>query len=199
MVAAPALASRDVDSHEDRLVLHGLTYKDYVLISDVLGHRPGLRLTYIDETLEIMTTSPLHEHLKKLIARLLELHALLRGIRILGFGSATYRREDAERGLEPDECYCIGTKKEYPDLAIEVVVTSSAVDKMAVYASLGVREVWVYESGRFAVHELGPTGYELRSASTLIPDLDFETFAAHVAMPDQDDAVRAYWSHLQPT
>jgi hypothetical protein len=34
------------------------------------------RGTYLRGTLEITTTSPFHEHLKKLIARLVELHGV---------------------------------------------------------------------------------------------------------------------------
>jgi Uma2 family endonuclease len=117
-------------------------------------------------------------------------------VRILGFGSATYRREDKERGLEPDECYCIGTKKDIPDLAIEVVVTRG-MNKLEVYAGLGVAEVWVYEDGRFSVYGLGTTGYAPRQTSQFFPDLDFAVLAVHVAMPDQDDAVRAYWERLR--
>jgi Uma2 family endonuclease len=181
---------------EQRVIFRGVTYKDYVLIGDVLGHRPGLHLTYLCGTLEIRTTSPFHEHLKKLIARLVELHALVRGVRILGFGSATYRREDRDRGLEPDECYCIDTKKDFPDLAIEVVVTRG-MNKLDVYLGLGVAEVWLYEDGRFAVYRLGSGGYAPQRASQFFPDLDFAVLAEHVAMPDQDDAVRAYWARLR--
>jgi Uma2 family endonuclease len=197
MVAATMSPDPERPEHgEQRLIFGGVTYKDYVLIGDVLGHRPGLHLTYLRGTLEIMTTSPFHEHLKKLIARLVELHALVRGVRILGFGSATYRREDKERGLEPDECYCVGTKKDFPDLAIEVVVTRG-MNKLDVYMGLGVAEVWVYEDGRFSVYQLGATGYAPQSASQFFPDLDFAVLAEHVAMPDQDDAVRAYWARLR--
>jgi Uma2 family endonuclease len=195
MVAVARTIDPD-DAGEQRVILHGVTYKDYVLLGDVLGHRPGLHVTYMDGTLEIMTTSPLHEHLKKLIARLLELHALVRGVRILGFGSATYRREDTERGLEPDECYCIDTRKEFPDLAIEVVVTSG-MNKLEVYRGLGVIEVWVFEAGRFSIYGLGGSGYALRETSQFFPDLDFGVLAEHVAIADQDDAVRAYWARLR--
>jgi len=178
------------------VIVEGVTYKDYVRIGDVLGHRPGLRITFLRGTLEIRRTSPLHEYLKKLIARLVELHALVRGVRILGFGSATYRREDKERGLEPDECYCIDSKKESPDLAIEVVVTRG-MNKLEVYAGLGVAEVWVYEDGRFAVYQLDAAGYTPHATSRFFPDMDFAVLAEHVAMPDQDDAVRAYWDRLR--
>jgi Uma2 family endonuclease len=181
---------------EQRLLLRGVSFKDYVRISDTLGHRPGLHLTYLRGTLEIMRTSPLHEYLKATIARLVELHALVRSVRILGFGSATYRREDKEKGLEPDECYCIGSKKDFPDLAIEVVVTRG-MNKLEVYAGLGVAEVWVYEDGRFTVYQLGSDGYAQQAASQFFPDLDFAVLAAHVVMPDQDDAVRAYWARLR--
>jgi len=153
-------------------------------------------LTYARGTLEIMTTSPRREHLKTLIARLVELHALMRGVRIIGFGSATYRREDTERGLEPDECYCIGTKKDFPDLAIEVVVTRG-MNKLEVYEGLGVAEVWVYEDGRFTVYQLGAAGYAPQPASRFFLDLDFAVLAEHMGMPDQDDAVRAYWARLR--
>ena len=184
-------------SAEQRVVLHTVGWNEYVALGDLLGHRPGLHLTYLEGTLEIMTTSPAHEQLKKLIARLLELHALLRGVRILGFGSATYQREDKERGLEPDECYCIGATKDYPDLAIEVVLTSGALQKLRVYAGLGVAEVWIYEGGRFTVHELSAGAYEQRTGSRFFPDMDFSVLAEHVAMRDQDDAVRAYWDRLR--
>jgi Uma2 family endonuclease len=185
------------DRSEQRLVLRNVSFRDYVLLGDVLGHRPGLRMTYLEGALELMTTSPKHEQLKTLIARLVELYALLRGIRIVGFGSATYRREEHERGLEPDECYCIGTAKDVPDLAIEVVITNPLVDKLAVYRGLGVREVWVYSRGAFTIHALGESGYAVSDRSAFFPDLDFEVLAAHTTMPDQDDAVRAYWAVLR--
>jgi Uma2 family endonuclease len=201
MAAASSLSDPLVQSPapgEQRIVLNDVTWKDYVLLSDVLGDRPGLHLTYLEGTLEIMSPSPLHEEHKKAIARLLELHALVRGIRILGFGSARYRREEKERGLEPDECYFIDTKKEYPDLAIEVILTSGGIAKLQVYEGLGVREVWFFEDGRFKVYELAAAGgYAERPRSAFFPDLDFDQFAAHVLMPDQDDAVRAYWDWLR--
>jgi Uma2 family endonuclease len=191
-VATPA----PVEPEERRIVIGGLTFKDYVLLGDVLGHRPSLRLTYLKGTLEIMTTSRTHEQLKKLLARLLELYALLRGVRVTGFGNATFRREEAERGLEPDECYCIDTVKEYPDLALEIVVSRPLVDKLAVYQGLGVREVWVYEGGRVTVRRLEDGAYVAASRSVWFPDLDLDLLATHLQMPDQDGAVRAFWEKL---
>jgi hypothetical protein len=104
MVAEATAPYRDrPEPEEQRVIVEGVTYKDYVLIGDVLGHKPGLRLTFLRGTLEIRRTSSLHEYLKIQIARLVELHALVRGIRIFGYGSATYRREDKERGPDQDD------------------------------------------------------------------------------------------------
>jgi Uma2 family endonuclease len=194
--ATPTFVEPPAGLDERRLVLGGVTYKDYVLLGDVLGHRPSLRLTYLKGTLEIMTTSRTHEQLKKLLARLVELYALVCRVRITGFGNATFRREEAERGLEPDECYCIDTVKEYPDLALEIVVSSPLVDKLAVYQGLGVREVWVYEGGRLTIRRLEQEAYVTAPRSIWFPDLDLELLATHLQMPDQDDAVRAFWEKL---
>jgi hypothetical protein len=49
------------DAAEPRILIHGMTFRDYVLLGDVLGHRPSLRLTYLEGTLEIMTTSSVRE------------------------------------------------------------------------------------------------------------------------------------------
>lgn len=41
------------------------------------------------------------------------------------------------------------------------------------------------------------TSPEPASPERVPPDLDFAVLAAHVAMLDQDDAVRAYWDRLR--
>ncbi len=179
------------------MLIHGVGFKEYVAISEALGDRPGMHVTYLEGTLELMTVSPEHEHLKKMIARLLELYALLKGVRLLGFGSTTYRREAAERGLEPDECYCLGEVRPFPDLAIEVVITSGGIDKLEVYRGLGVREVWIFSAGKLTVHALRDDRYVAVETSMLIPGLDLEVFTRHALMTDQDDAVRAYWAVLK--
>ena len=199
MAAATPLVPTPQAPHEgeQRLVLRGVPWRDYLVLSDLLSDRPGLHLTYLEGTLEIMTTSPAHEKLKKMIARLLELYVLERDISVIGIGSATFRREEKLRGLEPDECYCIGAEKPFPDLAIEVVVTHPDVDKLAVYAGLGVREVWVWKDGGLLIHELTTVGYVERERSALLPELDLQELATHVGMPDQAATVRAYRDALR--
>lgn len=89
------------------------------------------------------------------------------------------------RGLEPDECYCLGQKKEISDLAIEVVITSGIVNKLDIYQGLGVTEVWQWQDGQFLIHHLRPTGYEQITTSELLPNLDPQQLASYVNSTDQ--------------
>lgn len=176
---------------ERRFVIEGVAWDDYVQLNDVLGV-PGLRMWYCEGALELMTTSPLHERLKTTIARLIEMYAFLTGLRLNGYGSATFRAEAKERGAEPDECYVVGgTLVDYPEIVLEVVLTSGGIDKLDIYAELGVREVWFYENGAFHLHELGEREYRRIEQSALVPGLDFDVLARFTQLEDQHEALAA--------
>lgn len=181
-----------------RLIIHGVTWGRYVAIRELLDDHPGIRMAYLEGTLEIMSPSPEHEREKTLIARLLEQYAVEKDISLNGYGNATFRREAKERGLEPDECYVLDTPlQEFPDIAIEVVLSSGGIDKLSIYRGLGVREVWFFQKGRFHVHRLGSDGYVEIAKSVYLPDLDLVTLAEFVTYPDQTKAVRAYRDTLR--
>ncbi|XXT20408.1 Uma2 family endonuclease [Sorangium sp. So ce429] len=182
---------------EQRFVLHGVPWQTYVRLRDELD-TPGLRMTFCEGTLELMRPSIDHEATKTLIARLIEIFALERDVPLYGYGSTTFRREAKARGLEPDECYCVGEAlKEFPDIAIEVVLTSGGIDKLSVYSGLGIREVWLWERGTFQIHALRGEEYEAIAASELLPDLDLVALARFVRWPDQHEAVKAFRSWLR--
>lgn len=174
---------------ERRFVIEGVAWDDYVKLNDALGV-PGLRMWYCEGALELTTTSPLRERLKKTIARLVEMHAFLTGLRLNGYGSATFRADAKERGAEPDERYVVGGPLvDYPEIVLEVVLTSGGVDKLDIHAALGVREVWFYEKGAFHLHELGGGGYTRIERSALVPGLDFGVLARFAQIEDQHEAL----------
>ncbi|MEG4535441.1 hypothetical protein [Microcoleus sp. D2_18a_D3] len=93
---------------EQRIILYDVSWEQYEQLSDMFVDEFP-RMTYLEGTLEIiMTTSPEHERLKKIIARLIETYAVERLINLNGYGSATFRREAVRRGAQADECYCLG-------------------------------------------------------------------------------------------
>jgi Uma2 family endonuclease len=178
---------------EQRLLLEGVSWQQYETLIATLGDDfPNLRLNYLEGTLEIMTTSPEHEELKKIIGMLLEAYFQETRTRFHALGSATFRKAMKLRGLEPDECYCLEQKKEFPDLAIEIVITSGIVNKLEIYRGLGVTEIWQWQDGKFVIYHLRSDGYEEIEQSELLPDLDVHLLANYVNPAEQFDAVMAY-------
>lgn len=173
------------------MLLNGVSWKDYVILREALD-TPGLRMTYCEGMLELMSPSFGHEADKKSIARLVELYGFLRRLRLNGYGSTTFRREARQRGAEPDECYCVGRamkEAEFPDIALEVIHTNPLLDKLHVYVGLGVAEVWLFRHGAFEVYRLAGDHYDRIERSSFLPDLDLALIARLAAYPDQQDAL----------
>ena len=182
---------------EQRLILYDVTWEQYEQLSDMFVDEFP-RMTYLEGTLEIiMTTSPEHERLKKIIARLIETYAVERLINLNGYGNTTFRHEAVRRGAEPDECYCLGLLAEVPDIVIEIALTSGGVDKLDVYRGLQVPEVWFWANDGFSLYRLRESGYELISSSEFLPELDFSVLSQYVGSDNQTQAVIAYRTVLQ--
>ncbi len=170
-----------------RLVLDWVSWDQYEKFLEAVGER-RIRLTYDRGRLEFMTISPLHERLKHLFALFLTAVELETGIRAFGVGSTTFRRRDAQRGLEPDECYYLQSASRVrdmtaidlavdppPDLAIEIDVTRSALDRLGIYAALGIPELWRFDGQLVEGHVLGADQrYERVPNSAALPFLLLE-------------------------
>ncbi len=140
------------------IVLKGIHWDTFQALVRDLESQPSKRLTYDNGVLEIRMPLPPHERYKKWLGRLVELVTEELEIEIGSLGSCTWSRQDLQKGIEPDECYYIRNEAAVrgkdvidltidppPDLAIEVDNTSSSIDRMGIYAALGVPEVWRYD------------------------------------------------------
>jgi Uma2 family endonuclease len=198
MISAPA---------EQRLRLSAIPWPTYVLYSDSLGPR-HVRVTYDRQEMEVMTLSPSHEHRKKLLARLIEALTEEMDIDIASFGSMTCRREDLQRGLEPDEAYWIENESKVrgrdeidletdppPDLVLEIEVSRSTLNRIGIYAALGVPEVWRWDGESLRVLLLAPRGnYRQSGHSKAFPFLRLKEFAQFLAPTDRSETqlIRAF-------
>jgi len=187
------------NTEEQRLIINGVTWEQYsTLVNIYTDEYPSLHMTYLNGVLEIMTTSNEHERLKKIFARLLEMYFVERQIDLNGYGQTTFRQELAQRGLEPDECYCFGALKEVPDIAIEIVVSSGGIDKLEVYRGLGIPEVWFWyaKQQQWKLYRLREDAheskYELIPHSEFLPELDFDLLSQFAKETSQTKAVIAY-------
>lgn len=178
---------------EEKITLYGVTWEQYdTLVSMFMDQFPGLRMTFLKGTLEIMGTSSEHERLKKIIARLLEMYAVEKRITLNGYGNTTFRKEAKQRGLEPDECYCLGELRQVPDIAIEIAITSGGINKLSVYQGLGVTEVWFWQDNQFSLYRLREEEYKKIDQSEFLPDLDLVLLGKFVNYGNQTEAVIAY-------
>ncbi|HET6251559.1 MAG TPA: Uma2 family endonuclease [Tepidisphaeraceae bacterium] len=189
-------------------VLHGVSWGDYEKLLSEIGDG-DTRITYLDGSMEIMSPLPEHEDEKKVIARLVEELTIEAALPNRGFGSATFRREDRQSGLEPDECFYIqnesrvrGMKrfdpKKYPppDLAIEIDVTRRSVPKEPVYARLGVPEIWRFDGRQLSILLLADDGTYRQSEKSLIfpflPLDSFVTFAHRMLVEEPNGVIREF-------
>jgi Uma2 family endonuclease len=177
---------------EQRLVLPGVSWQQYEALLATLGDYPGLRLIYLEGTLEIFMPSAEHEMLKKMIARLLERYAEEIDLPLHGYGSTTFRQEAKAKGLEPDECYCVGELKAIPDFAIEVNLTSGGIDKLAIYQGLGVSEVLIWQNDTITLYDLRGGTMRSESVSQFFPQLDWQLLAQYIRPQDQPQAIKDF-------
>ncbi len=182
---------------DQTVVIHGMSWRTYVLLNDAID-QATVKVGYHRGDLEIMTRGPRHEIVKKLLARLLELWALDSDVALYAYGETTFRGDLEDAGIEPDECYTVGHPLErVPDLALEVVMTHGALDKLPIYRALGVGEVWIFERGTLSVHVLGRGGYRAAKRSRLLPALDVRALGRHANMLDQHAAVKSFRDALR--
>lgn len=193
----PDLISEDT---EEQYTVTGVSWQAYeALLADLGDDFPGLRIHYLEGTLEITMPGRKHEVSKDNIAGLLRAYFEETRTRFYGLGSTTFKQEAKRRGAEPDASFCVGTDKEFPDIAIEVVQTSGGINKLEIYKGLDVPEVWFWKKGKFAVYHLRNQEYQLSDRSQFLPDLDLTLLATYVQYPEPLDAVLEFRAALCQT
>jgi Uma2 family endonuclease len=196
----------------ERVQLSGISWQTYEALLAELSHHRRLRLTYNRGNLEIMVPSPEHERLKTLMGRFVETIAEELEIRIEPFGSTTFKYPELS-GAEPDECFYVRnidlvkakkrldlTKDPAPDLVIEVDITSSSNERLAVYKDLEVSEVWIYNGKSFQIMQLHNQEYVSCSGSLIFPNLsilEIGKFLEQVGTMDYLELVKTFRSWVR--
>jgi Uma2 family endonuclease len=184
---------------EQRVVYSDISWERYLALDKELGDdRPGPRLYYLDGQLEIMGTSEEHERIKKWIAGLLELHFDEIGVEIMPRGQATMRRALKTAGAEPDESWCIGEEKRFPDVVLEIALSSGGIDKLETYRRFRVPEVWIWRKGKLEIHALNRAGvYQRVPKSRFLPKLDVPLLERCVSIRSWQQARRTFRERLR--
>ncbi len=168
---------------ETRTLLENIRWETFVELSEQRrGSVP--RMTFDEGMLELMSPKRLSEGVGCLLGRMVETFTEVHGIEIQSVASTTFKRKDLGKAFEADESYYIENadnirgKEELdlmvdppPDLVIEVEITSSAIQKMKLFAAMGVPEVWRHDGERLSMYRLQAGVYEAITESVSLPAL----------------------------
>ncbi len=193
---------------EQRTVLDNVSWETFEALLRDTGEDRGSRFAYDCGVLEIMTPLFEHENPKIQFDRLIFALAVELKTKIRSAGSTTLKRKPIAKGIEPDSCYYIQneplirgkqeldlTTDPAPDLAVEIDITSSSVNKFNIYAALGVGELWRYNGDILKFYQLVASEYiEIKSsiAFPLSSVSDMNKFIQKSKTMDEIDLVQSF-------
>lgn len=167
---------------EQRTVLYNISWDTFEALLRDTGEHRGSRFAYEDGTLEIMTPLFEHENPKVHFDRFIFTLAEELDIEIKSAGSTTLKKRFTKKGIEPDECFYIQNEAAVrgretldletdppPDLAIEIDITSSSVNKLKIYSALGISELWIYNGQNLQFYQLVEEQYIEKEFSVAFP------------------------------
>ncbi|HEX5084904.1 MAG TPA: Uma2 family endonuclease [Blastocatellia bacterium] len=164
------------------VIFQGVTWKEYEELLDQVGEASGLRISYNDGTLKVMSISVEHETCVRFIEALIGAIRIALRIDIRFTGSATMRKRRKKKGNEPDASFYVQTASEIgnrldldfevdspPDIAVEVDIHHDSMDKDSIYAALGVPEIWRYDGWTASIRRLQGNNYVEAETSLALP------------------------------
>ena len=171
-------------SAEERMLLTNVSWETYErLLGDYLD-RSIPHFTYDRGLLEIVSPLPEHEQINRAMSRIVDVFAEEVDLDVANLGSTTFKREDLERGFEPDACFYVRNEASVrgktkldlavdspPDLVIEVDITNPSIDRLPLYAKFGVPEIWRHDGRRVSIFEMREGEYVEVSESAAFPAL----------------------------
>lgn len=173
------------------LVFHDVGWDDYEQLLEDLTQRPGLRVSYDQGRLEIVSPLSKHERYTFLIERLLCFVSDELGLTVEGYGITTWKRKRLLKGAEADACFYLAnaarviTKVDIdlesdppPDIVVEIDITNESRSKFPIYAALRVPEIWQYDGKSVRFFSLNGNEYGETLASRFIPVLKPEMLAS---------------------
>jgi Uma2 family endonuclease len=196
------------------VVFHGVTWDDYEAMLRIVGERP-IRVTYDRGRMEVFMPSFGHEDDAHLLGRMVETLTDELDIPVKAGGTTTHKRRDLDRGTEPDQSYWLRENARHmvgkrqldlgidppPDLVIEVDVTSSSLERLPIFAAMGIPEVWRLAGPSLEFLHLQPDGtYQPRDLSRNFPAVSVAEIARFLDLGRGDEEtawVRSFRAYVR--
>lgn len=169
---------------EQFVILNNVSWDTYIRLITEHGESGGTRFTFDQGVLQIMVVSLRHENANRILATLVDTIVEEMGLDIVPSGSLTLKRPDLEKGFEPDTSFYIQHADDVrgkseivlpfdppPDLHIEIDITSGSLNRLPIFAAVGVPEVWRYDQQSVIFHRLQGADYTEVEYSLAFPIL----------------------------
>lgn len=183
-MATVAEPRTSIPPDDGSIVLHDISWTFYEQFLNEFDER-RVPHSYVNGELRIMAPSARHESSKKILAQLVEAIGNELKLPRRSLGSVTLKLGIHVKGAEPDECYLLVSAPQVsdvrnydpnvdpaPDLAVEVEVSSPSLNRLPVYAAMGIPEVWVYDGKSVAIGlRKDDDSYESSETSIVFPKL----------------------------
>jgi Uma2 family endonuclease len=156
------------NTEEDIYTLEdGISWEQFEQTIAAMGDKRSSRVTYDRGKLEIIEPAQAHAYYKELVGNLIKELADGMGKDYESCGSTLWKRQAEEVGIEPDNSFYFQNegvvrgrmdvdleKDPPPDLVLEIDLTPKMLDRMSIYARLGVPEVWRYSESFLRIYRL---------------------------------------------
>lgn len=170
-----------------KLILQGIGWDYYEKLLEEYKDSNDLHFAYDDGFLELEVPLFEHETANRILQTLVSTICFEKEIDFINAGSTTFRKRAKAKGVEPDTCFYIQNESKIrgkstidlqseppPDLVIEVDITSPSLNKMPIYAALGVSEVWLFKGNNVEFYKLYGEFYQEILQSIALPFLTAE-------------------------
>ncbi|HSK73203.1 MAG TPA: Uma2 family endonuclease [Pyrinomonadaceae bacterium] len=168
---------------EAAIILSNVSWETYNRFVEETMDKIRNPLFYFENgNLLIMVKSAEHESITDYIVLFINFGSVEWSINCGSLGSTTFRREDLERGFEPDSCFYFENEPKIrglerldmnvhpaPDLIIEVDITSLSTFRQNIYAAFGVPEIWRFDGEQMEILKLEKGKYVPISSSISLP------------------------------
>ena len=166
-------------------MFRNLTWKDYLAVLSAIGDDRAAKLTYDQGRLEITMPLQAHEFASEMIALFIRILVEELEMELKSIGSTTLSYPDLDRGAEPDKGFYIQNqpvvagrdidfeKDPPPDLVVEIDITNTDIDKLTLYAAMGIPEFWRFDGKTLRIYMLQNESYTetvTSSAFSTIPN-----------------------------
>ncbi len=181
-----------LDKTEDQfLVKQAVTWEQFKTLQSTFPEIGGVRMTYCEGVLEIMSNGLLHEMISTLLGYLIARYFMLKRMRFTSTGTYSQIIEPKVE-FQSNLSFSFSRNPEITDLCVDILFIRGSVKKLRKYQLKNIPEVWFWQAGKISIYRLENGEYEQMAVSGWLPELDLGHLEQCLLMESQLEAMLAF-------